>query len=55
MATKATYRHPANRARWDAMQGKRSSNAATPHQDRRTRRTRTRSSARQAAIRSHAE
>lgn len=52
MTKKAKFRHFGNRPLWDAMQGKRGSSAAEPHKDRRTRRKRTRATARAAAMRS---
>lgn len=44
------YQHPANPERAKAMHGLRSSSAATPHKDRRTKRERSRRAARNASI-----
>lgn len=45
------HRNVANPERWKAMHGLRSSSAAQPHADGRTKRVRTRSAARSAAVR----
>jgi len=48
---KTKHRNVANPERWKAMHGLRSSSAAQPHADGRTKRVRTRSAARSAAVR----
>lgn len=50
MATKTTHRRTANPELAEAMRAKRSSNAAGPHSDRRTKRLRDRGARRRAAI-----